>query len=274
MKLLLFCTLVSICIIESRAAWNLVWSDEFNGNTLDEGKWKYEEGCSGWGNNELECYTVRRAENVRVQNGNLVIHVNVENFNGKQYTSGRLNSKQSWTYGRFEARAKLPKGKHLWPAIWMMPANSVYGGWAASGEIDIMESRGQTVNSMSSTVHYGGSWPNNVWTSSGDKHQVNDFSADFHVFALEWDANDMKFSVDGNVHFTQTMHKNFYSGKGNNPYTKEGQPFDQNFFWIFNIAVGGNFFPSNVYGDLSVNDAHGWAKPTMEIDYVRVYHWQ
>ncbi len=229
----------------------------------------------GFGNNELECYTAHRHENVRLENGNLVINSRVEEMNGKHFTSGKLHSKQSWTYGKFEARAKLPKGKHLWPAIWMMPAKSVYGGWAASGEIDIMEYRGERTDTLLGTIHFGGSWPNNRASGSGEVKFGSDFSADFHTYGFEWNENEMQWLLDGKVWHKENIHRNFYSGVGNNPYTKPGQPFDQSFYWILNVAIGGNFFPTNPFGpQVTPEEARHWAKPTMEVDYVRVWEWK
>ena len=140
------------------AAWHQVWSDEFNGNHLDDNNWVYETGC-GLTNNEEQCYTSHRPQNVRVENGHLVIDVKVEEYQGRHFTSGRVHSKHAWTYGRFEARARLTSGHHLWPAIWMMPRDSKYGQWAASGEIDIMELRGDKPHEIMGTIHYGGTAP-------------------------------------------------------------------------------------------------------------------
>ncbi len=207
---------------------------------------------------------------MRVEGGSLVINAHVEEMNGKHFTSGKLHSKQSWTHGKFEARVKLPKGKNLWPAFWMMPAKSVYGGWAASGEIDIMEYRGERPDTVLGTIHFGGSWPNNIASGSGDVKFPSDFSADFHTFGIEWDANQMQWTLDGKVWHKENMNRSFFSGKGNNPYTKNGQPFDQAFYVILNVAIGGNFF-NGMGSQVTPAEAKNWAKPTMEVDYVRVY---
>jgi len=158
--------------------------------------------------------------------------------------------------------------------FWMLPANSVYGGWAASGEIDIMECRGQSPTKGQGTIHYGGSWPNNIFHGSGEVDFHTDLTSDYHIYAVEWDQNQIKWFVDNNMYHTESLNKNMWSGKGKNPYTKNGQPFDESFYWILNVAVGGAFFPPNQYGVLNVNDAKQWEKPTMEVDYVRVYQWQ
>jgi len=258
-------------IDQALSAWSLVWQDEFDGTgLLNETDWGYQEGCDGWGNNELECYTTAKTKNARKEGGSLVIDVQIEAGNGKDYTSARIHTKKHWTYGKFEIKAKMPKGKHLWPAIWMMPQDSVYGGWAASGEIDIMELRGEQPDIILGTIHYGGAWPNNANSGSGNTKisGITDFSADFHVFALEWEQNEMRWYVDGKEYHKENLNRAFYSGKGTNPYTANRQPFDKDFHFILNVAVGGDFF--NGLGSLAVSEAKNWAKHTMEVDYVRV----
>ncbi|CAG2118668.1 unnamed protein product [Medioppia subpectinata] len=267
--------LVAVGVLGAQADWQLVWKDEFDGTQLNDNEWNYEVGGSGWGNNELEYYTSHNGNNARVDNGHLTINAKVTAEGGRQFTSARLTSKQSWTYGKFEARAKLPKGKHLWPAIWMMPKDSVYGGWAASGEIDIMEARGERPSIVQGTIHHGGAWPNNVYHGSGEHDFGRDFTADFHTFTLEWNNNQIMWSVDGQIYHTENINKNMWSGKGPNPYNHNVAPFDQRFFWILNVAVSGNFFPANIYGPpVTPDEARQWAKPTMEIDYLRVYQWK
>jgi len=261
--------ILGLFALGAKADYALVWEDEFNGTTLSDADWLYQTGCDGWGNNELECYTEKRKENVYTTNGVLTIHVVVEAYQGKQYTSARLNSRKAWAYGKYEAKAKMPKGKHFWPAIWMMPQDSKYGGWAASGEIDIMEYRGESANITQGTIHYGGSWPNNKWSGSGEKTFPFDLSADFHTYGIEWDTKEFRWYVDEKQYHAESIDKSMWSGKGTNPYTKNGQPFDQPFHWILNVAVGGNFFGNSP--QLTVAEAKAWPKPTMEIDYVRVY---
>jgi len=253
------------------AEYKLVWQDEFNGNSLDTTKWQYEVDCNGGGNNELQCYTNRNS-NVQVKDGALHITARPENYANKQYTSGRVNTKHAaaWKYGRFEIRAKIPKGDYLWPAIWMMPRDSVYGMWAASGEIDIMEARGQDTRKTESTLHHGSGWPNNVYTGSGPKTMPWDLSADFHTYTLVWEKDQMTFSVDGNVYHTQNLNRNWYGGRGNNPYNSNRQPFDQPFFFILNLAIGGGFFGAQSNA-LNAATARNWAAPSLVVDYVRVY---
>jgi len=264
----ILCAAVSLC----RADWQLVWSEEFNGSGKpSDAEWAYETGGSGWGNNELEYYTNGVNGNVREEGGHLVIQARVEEQGGKHFTSTRMHSKKAWTYGKFEARAKHPKGKDLWPAIWMMPQSSVYGPWAASGEIDIMEARGQKPRVTQGTIHYGGASPNNVWSGSGEKDLGFDFSADWHTHTLEWNNQTISWAVDGKQYHSESINRNMWSHKGTNPYNHNVAPFDQAFHWILNIAVGGNFLPQPW---VTPDEARKWEKPTMEIDYLHVYQWK
>ena len=168
--------------------WKLVWSDEFDGPKLDINKWAVEENAHGGGNNELQFY-VDRSENVRVENGLLVLEARKESFNlaaqQRQFTSGRIRTKHraDWTYCRVEVRARLPRGRGMWPAIWMLPTTDKYGGWAASGEIDIMELIGHEPHQVHGTLHFGGRWPRDQ--SSGKPFALSrgTFADDFHVFA-------------------------------------------------------------------------------------------
>jgi len=284
------CFLCTAVFAQTRPGWRMVWNDEFSGNSIDTTKWDHEVDCWGGGNGELQCYT-SRPQNSYVSNGNLYLVAKPERYTGsmngctnnndnscgntKDYTSARLRTKMSptgsWKYGRFEFRAKLPKGKHLWPAMWMLPTDYVYGNWAASGEIDIVESRGQEPFITSSTLHYGGVWPNNRYTSTGKVTFPFDLTADFHVYALEWEEKEIRTYVDDILMSTFDLDRNWYSGVGPNPYTKNLQPWDQKFHILLNIAIGGGFFPANEYGTLSLQEAQNWQNPTMAIDYVRVF---
>ncbi|CAG2178229.1 unnamed protein product, partial [Oppiella nova] len=209
--------------------WQLVWEDNFDGDSLDPDKWSYETGAEpNWGNHELQYYTEGKTKNVRVEGGHLVIEAHPQNVDKSHFTSGRLDSTETWTYGRFVISARLPKGKHLWPAIWMMPKDDTYGDWPASGEIDIMESRGQKSDTVEATVHYGGPYPNNSFSGSPET-KFSDFSTAFHAFAFEWDANEMRWYVDDKEYFKANVHRDLWSHKGKNPYTKIGQPFDKPF---------------------------------------------
>jgi len=268
------------------ARWEMIWNDEFDGPAINHTKWQHEINCWGGGNNEKQCYT-SRAANSYITNGTLVIKAIQEWYTGTQadctdpqgctntlpYTSARLRTMMdpsgSWTGGRFEIRAKCPDGAFLWPAIWMLPRTSDYGGWAASGEIDIMEARGQNLYSYGTTLHYGGQWPNNHYW--GQDHATPDLSRDFHLWTLEWTPyQQMLFYFDGALVQTYDLNRWWWESSwgSTNPYWKMGQPWDKPFYMILNMAVGGNFFggaqPASNQGSL-------WRDPTLAVDYVRVY---
>ena len=188
----------------------LVWSDEFDGSQLDPETWYFESGdgsqygIPGWGNNELQFYEPNSAQ---VRSGMLTIEAREEASNGFNYTSARIHTRDrfAFRYGRIEARIRLPGTQGLWPAFWMLPQDDQYGGWAASGEMDIMEAvnlGGAGGNTIHGTIHYGGSWPNNVFT--GDSTVApNDATAEFHIYAIEWDANEIRWYVDGVLYAMQ-----------------------------------------------------------------------
>ncbi|TWU55905.1 glycoside hydrolase family 16 protein [Rubripirellula reticaptiva] len=241
-------------------ARKLVWSDEFNGTSLDYSKWGIEENAFGGGNQELQIYT-DRSENVRVEGGNLVLEARHDNagISGttREYSAGRVRTKNrgDWKYGRIEVRAKLPIGQGIWPAIWMLPTDNKYGTWASSGEIDIMEYRGQTPNEVLGTLHYGGVWPNNTHTGASMKLDQGNFSDDFHTFAMDWQEGKITWSVDGKPYQTQTS---WTSAGGEFP-----APFDQRFHLLLNLAVGGGF--------VGAPDDSTSFPQQMLIDFVRVY---
>lgn len=217
--------------------YQLVWSDEFEGSSLNTLNWSYDigNGNGGWGNNELEYY---RSENVSVSGGYLTIEAREESYSGYDYTSGKIHTrnKQEFLYGKMEARMKLPTGQGIWPAFWMMPAESVYGGWALSGEIDIMEMINQATT-VYGTLHFGGGWPDNRSTGGSYAPGGVDFSDDFHVYTLEWEPDVMRWYVDGVLFSTKTSSQWWSDAAPSNPRA----PFDQPFYFIFNLAVGGNW---------------------------------
>lgn len=242
--------------------WKLVWSDEFDGEALDLGKWSFqtgtgaEYGLTDWGNNEEQYY---REENVNVADSVLTITAKEEQFGGKSYTSGRIRTKDKgdWTYGRVELRAKMPVGKGLWAALWMMPTDNAYGGWAASGEIDITEYKGSEPGKVIGTLHFGGSWPKNA--SKGKEYSLpeGDFHGEFHTFALEWEEGKMRWYVDDAL----------YQEQGEGDWWSEGgpfpAPFDKRFHLLINLAVGG-WFPGSP-------DASTEFPQELVVDYVRIY---
>ncbi|HEY0059180.1 MAG TPA: family 16 glycosylhydrolase [Flavisolibacter sp.] len=243
----------------SYPGYALVWADEFNGPALNATHWAHQngDGCPnlcGWGNNELEYYT-DRPDNLFFQDGNLVIEAKKENFSGKSYTSSKILTagKKSIKFGRIDIRAILPKGKGIWPALWLLPQNSVFGGWPRSGEIDLMEMVGHEPNKVYGTLHYGPG-PGSIQISRGYTLPGGaTFNDEYHVFSLEWKEDQIKWFVDGNLF--STVHKNDF---GSNNY-----PFNEEFYLIFNLAVGGNW-PGNP-------DATTVFPQWMVVDYIRLY---
>ena len=220
----------------------LVWSDEFDGPTVDPANWDFmigngaEYGIPGWGNNELQYYT-SRAQNVYVSGGALHIVARRESYAGYEYTSARLRTmnRREFLYGRIEARMILPSGQGLWPALWMLPTNSPYGGWAASGEIDIMESVNIPTR-VYGTIHYGGAWPNNT-SSGGSYADGTNYALGFHVFALEWEPDVIRWYVDGVPYYSVTSATWYSTAAPSNARA----PFDVPFHLLVNVAVGGNW---------------------------------
>lgn len=257
---ILFFLLVTTAVLSAQCP-TLVWQDEFNGTSLDLTKWEPQigDGCDiglcGWGNNELQYY---KAENAEVNNGTLKIIAKKERVRGSRYTSARLRSKNlgDFTFGRFEARIKLPAGQGLWPAFWMLSTNEPYGGWPQSGEIDIMEFIGQDEKTVHGTIHYGDPYPNNQF--QGTDFQLYDgstFAEGFHNYAVEWEPGVIRWYVDDILY--QTLTENDVA-----PYN---WPFDagNQMHFLLNVAVGGNW-----PGD---PDNRTPFPSQMEVDYVRVY---
>ncbi len=261
MKNILLLSLIALAIITSCTERKPTWSDEFDKTgTPDSSKWNYDlgDGCPGncgWGNNEAEFYT-KDPKNVRVENGNLVIEAHKDSLGGKAYTSTRIVSKLKgdWLYGRIEIKAKLPKGKGTWPAIWMLSTDWKYGGWPASGEIDIMEHVGYDAGVVHGTIHTE-SYNHIKGTQKEGKITVEDCMDAFHVYAIDWTEDKMDFFVDDNLYYT-------ISRDANEDF--KGWPFDQRFHLIMNVAVGGNWG-----GKKGIDDSI-WPQ-RMEVDYVRVY---
>lgn len=238
---------------EAAANWNLVWSDEFNGSSLSTSNWTAEigTGSSGWGNNELQYYT-NRNENLSVSGGNLVITARKESYGGMNYTSARIKTQNhySFTYGKVEARIKLPSGQGLWPAFWMLGSNITSVGWPKCGEIDIME-RVNNNSYVNGTVH----WDSNGQADYGQVSGSLDFSQ-YHTYSIEWDSSYIRWYVDG------ALFNEFYI-QNNTGGTEE---FQKPFFILLNLAVGGNW-PG------SPNNSTPFPSK-MLVDYVRVYKGQ
>ena len=251
--------------------WELVWSDEFDGTALDAAKWNIQtgdgtaEGIPGWGNNELQSY---QAANVVVSGGVLVIAAREEDAgDGHAYTSGRINTagKLDMTYGRFEASMQAPAGQGLWSAFWMLPTDSAYGSWAAGGEIDIVEVFSRDPGPFAqAALHYGMAWPLN--TLDYAKYSDVDPADGFHVYAAEWDAEEVRWFVDG-THFhtvRRSTYWNYYRDAETNAHVSGGDsaPFDRPFHLLLNLAVGGNL--PGPPADIALPGE-------LKVDYVRVY---
>ena len=256
-----------------KGEWALVWADEFEGNTIDFAKWSREENNYGGGNFERQAYRTDPRYSF-VKDGKLNIAVYREahtTTDGKTqpYSSARLRTlnRGDWKFGRFEIRAKMPNGEGIWPAIWMMPTNSPYGTWAASGEIDIVESRGSKVRETLGALHFGGKWPNNVHLDHTYRFPGKDASEDFHVYALEWNGSEISWFVDGVKWKTRKNSEWHSTAAPGNP----SAPYDHHFHLILNVAVDGRFFEKE---DQKADRLPAGAFPqVMQVDYVRVYKW-
>lgn len=241
-------------------AWHLVWADNFNGkegSAPNPHKWAYNLGRgpndSGWGNNELEYYTNSTKNAFLDGKGHLIIRAMKQSKGGGQYTSARLLSRYSWNYGKIVVRAKLPQGgQGIWPAIWMMPTKSVYGGWPSSGEIDIMEMIGSNPKMVYGTIHFGSSQSP---AQAGDSYAIS--NTGFHTYTLIWRPNSIQWYVDSHLYETQNT-SDWYT-----PAAPSPAPFNQPFHLILNLAVGGNW-PG--YPDSTVKFPQ-----QMVVDYVHVF---
>lgn len=275
----------------SPASWSLVWSDEFDGANVDAARWNLIEDCWGGGNNERQCYTAR-PRNVAIENGVLVITAREENYTGNAYpaawaatqadptaqvtrdfTSAKLTTqgKAAWLYGRFEMRARLPRGQGTWPAFWMMPEEAHYGGWPLSGEIDIMEAVNLGVEcntcepggerSVLGTLHFGAPPPGNVYRNR-EIAFPGVLDDQFHTYGVIWQPGRFTWTIDGVAFGTMV------TGEWWTQASAAAQaPFDRPFHLILNLAFGGNWPESTSLG--GINNA-GFPK-RMEIDWVRVW---
>jgi beta-glucanase (GH16 family) len=257
---IIFCVTLSQAFSQNSnqlaAGWKLIWSDEFNYNGLpDSSKWSFDVGGKGWGNKELQYYTNADTNNAVVHNGILQIIARKINKENNSYTSARLVTKYKgdWLNGKIEIRAKLPAGRGLWPAIWMLPTDSEYGGWPKSGEIDIMENVGFKPDSIFCSIHTQ-SFNHVIGTQKTRGIKIINPYTSFHLYALEWNQQKIDFLLDNKVVFSY-----FNSGKGYKEW-----PFDKKFQLLLNIAVGGNWG-----GKHGVDESIFPAK--MLVDYVRVY---
>ncbi|MFN0033943.1 MAG: family 16 glycosylhydrolase [Saprospiraceae bacterium] len=238
---------------ETYAGKALVWRDEFNDTSLDLNAWAFETGAGGWGNNELQYY---RPENTFLSIGNLIIEARKENFGGSAYTSSRLvtKGKKEFKFGRIDIRAALPEGQGIWPALWMLGGNISTVNWPACGEIDIMELVGHQPNRVHGTIHYGAD--NSQHQFIGNSKALAGtakFGDEFHVFSILWEQDKITWLLD-DVPFYQIIPADI---------TPAAYPFNQDFFFIFNVAVGGNW-PGDPDGSTNFPQR-------MIVDYVRVF---
>ena len=269
--------------------WSLVWSDEFEGDCIDPLKWDFDIGngffdythhewIAGWGNEELQYYT-QDPRNVFVKDSLLTIRAVKESLHGCGYTSARLKTRQrdgaplfSKLYGKFEFRAKVPWGKGLWPALWLLPQDNAYGGWAASGEIDVMEIVGEKPHEVLNSIHFGSAFPKRSLITHVHPLPDGGSVADWHVYTVEWEPGQIRFYVD-DVHTSTRDHwwscsKKKRDGQGVEPRRAADlnpwpAPFDQPFYLVMNVAVGGNF--------PGVPNAATRFPAEMVVDYVCVY---
>ena len=276
------------------AGWSLVWADEFEGDSLDLTKWTPEVSCWGGGNNERQCYT-DRPDNIAVEGGMLLLKAKQERFAGparppeiadnpnptlvQSHTSGKVRTigKHFWRYGRIAVRAKVPPGQGTWPAVWMMPEDNAYGAWPRSGEIDILEAvnigakckkceGGRGENRTISALHFGNFAPKNRFVDS--RTALPDLalpSDDFHVYSVEWGEGLIRFMVDDRVHLTVSADQ--WSTAAPGAKGRPAAPFDQPFYVMANLAVGGRLSEEN--------NARGVAADSFPaqftIDWIRVY---
>ena len=240
--------------------WNIVWQDEFDKDSLDLTKWSREIGGHGWGNNELQFYTDSDS-NSYVENGNLTLKAQVvpqgigSSKGLRYYSSARLRTygKGDWKYGRIEVKAKVASGQGIWPAIWMLPTDWLFGGWPSSGEIDIMEHVGYDLGVVHGSVHTE-AYNHKINTQRSSARKIANVDTEFHVYSIIWDKDKISFFIDDVQYFL------FENDQQGNYKT---WPFDQRFHLLINIAVGGDW-PGNP--DNSTNFPR-----KMLVDYVRVY---
>ena len=232
---------------DNYSGYTLTWSDEFDGNQINTNNWGYDIGNNGWGNHELENYT-NNSHNSFVSQGNLIIEARLENVGGSSYTSARMltKSRKSFEYGRIDIRAKLPIGKGIWPALWLLGDNIDQVGWPTCGEMDMMELLGQEPAKVYGTLHWG---PAHQSTGTNYTLGTGSFNDQFHVFSMTWRADSVKMFVDDQQFFANPNTPNY--------------PFNSTFFFIFNVAVGGDW--------PGAPDGNTQFPQRMIVDYVRVF---
>ena len=250
--------------------YKLFFEDEFDGDELSS-DWSYEigNGNSGWGNHEVEYY---KKENAVVKDGKLHIVAKKEKVGDFDYTSARIKTanRVKFTYGIVEAKISLPTEQAMWPAFWMMPNDSVYGGWPHSGEIDIMEANGRNIYSTTCAIHYSLSGdPNSHTYDTGSNYMKTRESestiGEFHVYKCDWREESISMYVDDRL--IKEFPRRMWSTASVNKDENENAPFDQDFYLLLNLAISGNY----VSGDMPNSD---FESAEMVVDYVRVYTYE
>ena len=258
----LLCADLPLTPAPAALSWNIVWSDEFNGTAINPNVWVFETGNNnGWGNSELEYYTAR-SQNAFVGGGLLHIVARQESYGGFNYTSARMKSEGHFSkaYGRFEFRARLPRGLGYWPALWLLGSNITSVGWPACGEIDLMENNGNVLDKVQGTLHYSDA-SNHPLQETGYYIFANgDSVTNFHNYMLEWSTNVIRWYVDDRLYETQTS---WSSSTGSYP-----APFNQPFFIVMNLAIGGAYLGNPSTNTINATTAF---PGEMLLDYVRVW---
>lgn len=254
-------TSCNITVTKTDLPYTLVWADEFNDASLDLTKWNVETGGGGWGNQEKQYYT-NSSNNLRLENGSLVIEAKKETMGSNSYTSGRINTKgrAAFTYGRVEARISMPAGTGTWPAFWMLGSNIDIAKWPLCGEIDIVEHIGSSPTMVSNALHTSeanGSLGNNWYKKS----YYDNLESNYHTYSIEWEEKASQGDDCINFYFDGILLATKYESHVS---TVRSWPFNKDFFIIFNLAIGGTMGGT-------VNDAIFNSPVVMKVDYVRVY---
>ncbi|MDE6058715.1 MAG: Ig-like domain-containing protein [Clostridia bacterium] len=273
------CTVKVITQTQTEDGYELVWSDEFNGTSLDMTKWGYQTGTqdnyygnygpSYWGNGELQYYT--DGANVVVADGSLQITARRQQMGDRPFTSARITTrdKYSVTFGRIEAKMKTPAVQGMWPAFWMLPqppnhssSNNEYGGWPANGELDIMEAKGRLQNVVDTTLHFGGpDW--NIHDMAGGSTTLSSSTEEWHTYAVEWTSTYIAWIIDGKE-ATRVQSSRWWTSAASNSGATQSAPFDKPYYILLNLAVGGMY-------DSYTEPTPDFQQATMYVDYVRVY---
>lgn len=274
------CTVKVTARMQTEDGYGLVWSDEFNGNSLDRTKWDYQTGTQDnyygnygpnyWGNGELQYYT--DGANVVVADGSLQITAKRQQMGDRPFTSARITTRDKYTvtFGKIEARMKTPAIQGMWPAFWMLPqppghssTNNEYGGWPANGELDIMEAKGRLQNEIDTTLHFGGPDWNNVHDMAGKSTKLSSSTEEWHSYAVEWTSTYIAWIIDGTEVY-RVQSSRWWTSAADNSGATQSAPFDKPYYILLNLAVGGMY-------DNYTEPTADFQQATMYVDYVRVY---